>query len=267
MKLPPDLDRLAWSVAESGDPRLRAEFAARYPDHAEEMERRAALVDDRGHLPAHADSGIALPKRRVPVPIWAVVFAGLAVGGIVVAALLPRRTATESAEPIVAARAPAADAATNTVPTIIANQATPTGGPQDMPPVSTTAPPTITTATPRPTSLRLEGTALHDAVALIAAAGQFTARFDPQIPDPEVRQNFSDLTPREMIDRLGSEYGFRIVEESPGSLLLVPIGEPTSGEDGQNDPSAPPAGAESGPVGDTNNPAGGDFPNYADGNR
>ena len=260
MKLPPDIDRLAWSVAESNDPRLRREFAARHPEYAEEMERRATLVDDRGHIPAHAASGIALPVRRGAVPTWAVVLAGVSVGAIAIAALLPRPGVVVHSEIDTAVR-------TMRVPPesggISAEQSTTNAKPQDIPPVSS-ASPDLAPAAPKTTSLRLEGTALHDALALIAAAGNLTIRVDPEIPDPEVRQNLTNLTPRQMIDQLGGEYGFRIVEEAPGSLVLVPLGEPGNAPDhaanedgGEVESPAPPP---------SRGPDTSDFPLYGGGN-
>ena len=253
MKLPPDIDRLAWSVAESGDPRLREEFAHRHPEFAEEMERRATLVDDRGHTPAHAASGIALPLRRAPVPMWANVLVGLAVGAVIVSLFIPRNERVES-DPVQAAPLRSAQNASSGVMPPANPQ--PASTVQDVPPVSTTSPTPIVEK--GPTTMRLEGTRLHDALALIAAAGDLNVRVDSEVPDTEVREELTNLTPREMIARLGEEYGFRIVEESPGSLVLVPLSEvpPQAENSGETPPQTPPAG--------TNDS---DFPVFADENR
>lgn len=264
MKLPPDIDRLAWSVAESGEPRLRAEFAKRHPEFKEEMERRAALVDDRGHTPAHASAGIALPVCSAPVPMWASVLAGLAVGALAVSLFIPRSEAAEPQASVMTAPASGTLASTGvSLPTLPtgSNRRTPANSLQDIPPVST-ASPTRTPNLEAEQTMRLEGTALHDALELIAEAGGLNIRVDPDIPDPEVRQELANLTPREMISRLGSEYGFRVVEEAPGSLVLVPLGEPTPQQEETPEPPE-----EATPPDTSNGSEGSEFPIFANGNR
>ena len=240
-KPPPDLDRLAWSVAEEGDPRTRAAFAARHPEWADELERRVVVVAERRDAGRSTGFAVAAPltsrRERRPLPLSAALMGGLAVGGTVLALALllsplrrtepalselpiPNRTSVAGTSPErlrVTAAATAEDSPS-------AENASPSSGP--IPPTSPTPNPLpAQDGSEAPTTIRFRRTSLHAALGLIGEAGGLRLRIDPAIPDPEVEEDLVDLTPREMIATLGGRYGFRVVPEGPRSLFLVPLAE------------------------------------------
>lgn len=234
-KMPPDLDRLAWSVAEGGDPRARAAFAARHPEWADELERRVEVVIERREVGRSVEFARGAPLEgrgsRRPLGLAAALFGGLAVGGAVLAGAL-LLIAPRAAEPVAgtppsrlggvpsgAPSPPVADGRTQTADV-----------PPSIPPSEDQVSKGSDEGSEAPTTIRLRRTSLHAALGLIGEAGGLRVRIDPAVPDPEVQEDLVDLTPREMIASLGGRYGFRVVPEGPSSLFLVPL--PEGGEGG-----------------------------------
>ncbi len=253
MRIPPELDRLAWSVAERGDPRARAAFAERHPEWADELERRVLLVAERRESgrPVDFAAHAPLPSSRRPLGLAPALLGGLLVGGLALAFALsrlaparpqsaPRPTTATPSAPLASAPGAAADLAPAPNPQVEPPAASPPSAAEADAASGDLGASTPDPATETPTTIRLRRTGLHAALGLIGEAGGLRVRVDPNVPDPEVEDDLVDLTPREMIARLGARYGFRVVPEGPRSLYVVPLAEGDAGGSAEGPPPSAP---------------------------
>ena len=238
MKIPADLDRLMSGIAESDSIAARMEFGERHPDLLPELDRRieaARLAREEGKAVALPHPGLEIRRESRPLPTWGWILGGTVVGGLIAAAAWLR--VPPAPEAVLSPPSPRRASAPISAPSSTA--------PSDIPPTATS--PSVTVPEPtglqegpagtpapsseKPQGIRLARTSLHAALGLIAEAGSLRIRIDPAVPDPEVEASFENQTPRAMLDTLGKVYGFGVLEEGPGSLLITPLPEPSGGDE------------------------------------
>jgi hypothetical protein len=224
--VPPEIDQLMWSIAESGNADAVAEFHARYPAYAQELNQRANMVHS---LRAGKGSGAprelpAFRLRPAPArPIWPVALAcsaalAVAIGGFAyslslpVAVLSPAPKVTmQPIEPAVRYVTPAPSSSAQSEPRPFTQNA------------PSPAPPKPTRAADTPTQIVVAQADLSSAIQLIAAQGGLRADLAPGMPNPIVNVRMDGVTPLQALEQLGLDYAFRVFDQYDGSVLVIPL--------------------------------------------
>jgi hypothetical protein len=234
--IPTEVDELMWGIAESGDINAVEQFHSRHPQFSDELLRRVRSMDalrKAGQEPKR-EVPVFRPKQTAPVntrPLFWV--AGLA-GAIVLASLGYAFVQNK-----------------NELPPVVKNtivEGTVSQNFNPAPPITTPAPnpqpvePNIPersqdTNIPNPsqvvepnegkTTVKLESSTLHAAIQLIAASGGYAVTIAPGLPNPDVRINYEELTPIDMLRELGKDYAFSVLPDGEKELLVLPMKDDT----------------------------------------
>jgi hypothetical protein len=245
--IPKELDELMWLVAESSDPAAIEDFQERHPIYQGELLKRIRTVralKDAGRAPKAQPPVFVSPTKAQPQFKWwvaAVAFGALSVVAIGAWRMMPpsySHTLTDvgPGEQVISnARssgpAPADSTKPSTFPDpgpLATNQPSPsnqTQRPNDEIPVY---------PIDEPKSVSLEMAPLHTAIQAIAASGNYVVTIAPGTPNPEVKVNFENMTPFEMLKRLGDEYAFVPVIDGEYAILIIPKKDdiPQAGQNG-----------------------------------
>jgi hypothetical protein len=240
-RIPREIDDLMWSVVESGDMAAIDQFADRYPMYKAELGKRLGAVrklraSRPGMEAAHAPrftpkSGTTtpLPSRQ---PRWAM---GLAAA----AALSALAFGSTVAYRELVLNRPAPVVRVEPVPT----------DPVEVPEVAVKGPTTQDyrvydpdksgTVPPRqpeprvmpwdkPIAFRAEGIRLMNAIEAIAMQGSLTIEVAPGMPDISINLDYQDASAISILRALGQNFGFTVLEQQPGTVLLVPERDPNA---------------------------------------
>lgn len=254
-KVPPELDRLMWTLAEEGNPKALEEFGGRYPDHVAELGRRLSMVRGlRGGkktlaaatVPAIPTFSLRRTESRSPFQ-WTLI--GALVTGAVAAACYTvwlfgqpvegaknlqtvKSDAPVIAPPAVSGTDPVIPPAANPVysdhlPSNNPTQAAP------LPSAPITTPRENVAKTPsylKPKSVKWREVKLISAIRLLSAESQLQVEIAPGFQDQTIDVDIQDRNTIEILKELGKRYGFTVMEQGEGQVLVVPA------VDGANQP-------------------------------
>ncbi|MBS1702161.1 MAG: hypothetical protein JST12_10910 [Armatimonadetes bacterium] len=225
--IPREIDELMWTIAEGGNSEAISEFGDRYPNLREELLKRIRTVN------ALKSGGRSVPSGKVPTfnntrvqPFnWRIVFATLGLTILVMASYgLWRATSHPQSAPVVPPvnvnepQLPQANIA------IQPGSAEPQPRPKNNAPINSPVVPNVEPDIPaqQATSVKLESATLHAAITLIAEAGGMKVTIAPGTPNPTVKIDFEDMTPLDMLKKLGQDYAFNTLMDGDHAILVIP---------------------------------------------
>lgn len=238
-RIPADLDQLMWTIAESADVVAADDFERRFPEWKSELESRMAMVRGLRHArPPVVDKSPVIPKfvprsPAAPAPRrvgWVVALSATAVvafGSFLWVSLNPPPVApAPQGNPPIHSGAPMSVSPDVAVPDDPqAAQSTAPSGQQTPPP------PTERVVMPweHRHDLSIVDANLVDVLNLIGDITKLKIEIAPGMPNPVVSVSYTQRTGMEMLVELGREYGFTPLEQSKGSVLIVPAVDPSGG--------------------------------------
>ncbi|GMV88680.1 MAG: hypothetical protein AMXMBFR81_16110 [Chthonomonas sp.] len=230
---PQHLSSLMWVIAESQDRQGLAEFAAKHPEFAEEMNKRFAMVSGlRGSRPGHIRQTHVPPFKRRPVEqpaaprwVWAAAFVGLCALGYASYELAKSYAGPPPTKPVAEVRTPAAggqgfENVTPPQPTLSGSQNP--GASQAHDQTQQGAPDNLR-------SVELTDVDLRTALQAIAAQTGYQIELAPGFPEKHLaRVSYTQLTGLDMLRDMGARLGFTVFEQERNRLLLVPAVDPAA---------------------------------------
>src|ERR1019366_5624308 len=211
-RLPPDIDRMLWEIAESQDSNAYDDFEKRFPQLVGELGKRIQLVrelrDARG-------SGQARPvpqfDRRAParvglqpkalLALCTATVACIGLGAYVVTGRIMNHP--QIIRPKTVPLDPPSFVAAPEVPAPKSHEALPVPQVPDRTPQS---PPVA--AYLKPQDVRMERTKLQLAILAVATSGKLDVEFAPNMPNPEIRMEYRNMNAIDILKDLGPRFGF-----------------------------------------------------------
>ena len=246
--LPPEIDELMWTIAESDDLEAIDEFGDRYPEFRGEMGKRLQMVRGlRGSRPQSARAK-STPKRFVPSKHEVVyrepsrwmmpAAAAFVLVSVVFATYAVTTYAQRKNEPTTTV----VQQPTGTPDPV---QIQPDTGEHNEPAVTTQNPPPQNPPAPdqpkpfdRPVTLTADRISLANALNLIARQIGVTLTSAPGMPDVEISADYRNVAASQVLADLGRNFGFTPMIQSEREALLIPAVDPTG-----MDNARPPAGS------------------------
>ena len=220
--VPPEIDALMWRLAEDGGAVAQAEFEARHARYGPELSRRIRMVAElrqAGKTVCHRPTFTPRPVRTAPAPRWAV---GSAVGLAILAVGAVAYVAASGGErPASIPPTPKIETSPARVPDSVVQKA------PEVRPAPVVSPPEDPGPAPvaerdKLRDVRIADTSLAAAIELVAAGGGFKATVAPGFPDQKVSLDYRELSSLDMLKAMGERYGFSVLEEGEGEVLIVP---------------------------------------------
>lgn len=247
--IPKEIDELMWLVAESTDPTAIEDFQNRYPTYQGELIKRIRAVralKEAGKAPVSQPPVFVKPASPIkPFRWWAagVAFAALSVVAFGAWRMMPpsydhQTSGANNPGPVINTqhvRGP--DQSPNDTRTQFTNEESQSAN-NAMPQAPVQQKPVEDEMPFYPedsrTSVTLEMAPLHAAIHAIAASGNYTVTIAAGTPNPEVKVNFENMTPFEMLKQLGDEYAFVPVIDGQNAILIIPKRDdiPQAGQNG-----------------------------------
>ena len=225
--IPLEIDALLWKLAEEGSPVACAEFETRHKRYGTELSRRIKMVEElraAGKPSVRRPAFTPRPIRSASTPRWAVggvvALATLAVGAVAyLAASSGERPFQVVSHPPVSPGRPKRTEENPSLPRDDRRK-------PEAPPIPTTTPPSAPIPgylTPR--DVRIADTTLATAIELVARSGGLRATVAPGFEDRRVSLDYRGLNTIETLKAMGEEYGFSVLDEEEGHVLVVPVRE------------------------------------------
>jgi|GEM_PF-3114380 len=270
MKLPTEIDRMLWEIAESRDPKAIGEFGQRFPHLTSELGKRLALVNS---LKSAKDVKVisrrpTFDTKNVPKasPITAVVTVfswAISLSVLLVASFLFTKA-------ILSRNAPNAVSAHNAIVVTGFNSDKPnnlngvvkTNGdqtPSNPPPNGSgtetprsnpnsgsdnqVAPNSDGTDSGNLVAIRLEGVPLITAIQALAKEAHFNVQFAPQVPNPTIKLDYPKAPADQILSSLGATFGFTALNQGSGNYYIVPARDPNTTKPSDLNGSAAPINA------------------------
>ncbi len=241
-RIPSDVDRLMWLVAESNDPKAISDFENRFSEFSTELARRRRMVTElKGAkgvtAPDHPIPAFKLRGDRLaPMPRAVWVMAVIAFASLALASFTVYRYATLSKTPI----APPTEVVTGTPSapdTTVYKPIEPNPTQQNsvQAPVGETRPEQQTVPPNNdeiPKTLKLSNTSLIAALKMIGEMAGYRVEVAPGFEDQQVSIDYDQITTSDMLKDLGLRYGFTPFDQGDGSIIIVPAVD--SGADDTN---------------------------------
>jgi len=230
MRVPREIDELMWVVAETGDPETNEQFLERYPEFAGELDQRVKMVSNlRGSRPRKSPSQF-VPRENVrhfgPSRLAVAGVAVLVLGSVTFAtfATVQFVNSKRSQPPLV-----------ETPQEIIFNPPSfPVPGKTLDPEVDDTAVMPLASGTPPVQdnvpfdpykgliTIESEDIQLSAAIKQIASSAGLDATIAPGFEDKRIKISFINQPAIEVLNKLGSYFGFTPVKEGVVDLLIIP---------------------------------------------
>ena len=223
--VPAEIDSLMWRLAEEGGPAARAEFESRHVRYAPELARRVAMVNElrqAGRTASPRPTFTPRPVRRVPPPAWAI---GAVVGLVAIAVgavafVAASRPSGASTAPVVVQTPREPDATEVVTPPQERSLPRPEPMPIEPPQRVVEKPKDAPYETPR--DVRIDSTDLAMAIELVAAGGGLKVTVAPGLENRKVSFEYTGLNTIDALQAMGEEFGFSVLEEGEGAVLVVP---------------------------------------------
>ncbi|HRK21068.1 MAG TPA: hypothetical protein PLX06_04640 [Fimbriimonadaceae bacterium] len=238
MKVAPDVERMMWAVAESGDPQAVADFESRFPQLRYELSKRIDLVRElkaskrignpQGSIPAfHPPAAL----RTAGFSKWrwsmaAVALSALAVGSFVVT----RQILTNPAPPTPMAsedlKPPETVLPQPVQETTVKRTEPEQGAPNEPGPENGLAlPEDEAPVVPKwqlPHTVKFDRLGLANAIKAIGAQCGLRISMPPDMPNDEIVLDYRGMTAMEMLRDMGGQFGFTAFDQGDGSVLIIP---------------------------------------------
>jgi hypothetical protein len=238
-RIPQDVERLMWIVAESNDLGAIADFESRFPDLAPELARRRMMVAKLrdAKSPHVADSRIPqfTPRSTQPSGLskgtWiasGLALAALAVASYSVTVWISKPPPTLPKVEPVQVTGPANPDTNLYEPPKLQPDYTPPR--QDPPPTAANPPPTDRQEQPK--TLKLSNTSLEAALKMIGEMAGYEIQVAPGFKDQQVSIDYVDSTTTEMLKDLGVRYNFTPFDQGDGTIIIVPATDGNEAADG-----------------------------------
>lgn len=245
MKIAPDVDQLMWVLSEQNDRKAIEEFEHRFPDLRLELAKRVALVSNlRGAGRAvHTDK----PRFHAPAPqtaLWqrpaAVLAFAACLGILAFGAFFATRAMMPSPPP----RQPAGQASGSLrlpTPTLPEPSVDPSQAPLAVAPAPkplSVDPPAYVPKYQRRHAIAIEEAGLLSVLEAIATQTGMQVEVAPGVEDLRISCNYREATGLEMLQDLGTKFGFTALPQGGNRVLIVPVVGSGDGEGGG--PMVPP---------------------------
>jgi hypothetical protein len=236
-RIPPDVERLMWLVAEQGDLKAIAEFEARFPDLKVDLSKRLSMIRGLKGAKRDAVATPAIPRFR-PVqrptapsgaPKLAWVTAAVALAAIAVASFTFTNSLLNDKREVQVT--PKVE-----IPKVVAPPRTQVDSTQDRQWPNSVQNDQGTPRAPRvddsvspeqpehlkPIKIDIKGAPLK--VVLLAIQEKSGIKLDvgPGMPDPTVDIEYDGKNALEILQDLGAKYGFTPFDQGNGSIVVVP---------------------------------------------
>lgn len=222
-RIPPDVDRLMWALADTPEPNALDEFERRYPAYVGELGKRIDMVRRMRGTPLKPDRSRPVPPFR-PVPTqsdWSRPLTAAAFGLVLLALATASYFAT---------RWYLRQEAPNPVPVVEQPSLEPPSVPEVVyaPPRRFEAPrpaePKSETERLAPMSVRLEGVPLSAALRAIAEQAGLRLVLAPGFDRIEatVDVDLAEVRPMEAFEMLGRRHGFAAFYQGNREVLVIP---------------------------------------------
>jgi hypothetical protein len=229
-RIPPDVERLMWLVAESAEPGAALDFQRRFPELSAELAQRRRMVADLKGAKNPIASEHAIPSFRprsaVAMPqasrgIWlagTVALAALAVASYSVTKWVANPVPKLSPPPVVRTDNPTGDGGVVFGPKQIGTPEPKTPQPETV----NQQPAQEVPRTEQAKSLKLSNTSLVAALKMIGSNAGYNVDVAPGFADQTVSIDYVDYTTTEMLRDLGSRYNFTAFDQGDGTIIIVP---------------------------------------------
>jgi hypothetical protein len=254
-KIPRDIDDLMWMLSEKNDVRAQEEFSQRYPDYRGELQKRISLVKqfksaniskqedeiiprfeprpEQMHLDYRPQSARWIPVA-VSVLLVIVAYASYRITTGIVNRSEPVRYAIQE------------DDLNKTNPSDRTHLSLPE-------PDKTTKTGITGSSNAKPNgkaiSIKIDRAPLISVIDLIAKESGLQIELAPNMENPDIRLEYSNVSGMSILQDLGKQFGFTALSEGQNKVLLVPAVDPSKA----NETSTPLGMAEL--VEDENSPA------------
>ena len=225
--VPPEIDTLLWRLAEDGSPVAREEFETRHARYGPELSRRIKMVEElraAGKTAARRPAFTPRPLRASPPSVWtigsAMALTVFAVGAIAYVVA----SGGERPQKVGIERPPSVPPRVAQIPERPVSNTRKEVPSPESPPIAQNTPPSGPQPdylTPR--DVRIAGTNLATAIQLVAQGGGLRVTVAPGFEDRRVTLDYRGLNTVETLKAMGEEYGFSVLDEEEGHILVIPV--------------------------------------------
>jgi len=228
--IPPEIESLMWSVAESGSEDAIREFQERFPQHRLELMKRVNALGNlrKARTGKHRTTPEFRPTQHQPQPVrWGTfTLGGLALTAVAIGAYIAAPSLLRTGPPVGDAEIiqPKSQGVQTTAPIQTPAPVTPSVPQTD--PLQTPEPAVVATRLPtpdqKPISLHVERANLSDVLSALAEQASWQLQEAPGTPNPEVRVDYDGVTATSIIEDMGQRFGFTAFDEGNHQVLVVP---------------------------------------------
>lgn len=253
MKVAPDVERMMWAVAESGDPQAVADFESRFPQLRYELSKRIDLVRElkaskkignpHGSIPAFHPP---VAPRTVGFAKWRWSLAAVALSALAVGSFVVTKQILAQAEPPAKVSPFDLRPPETTLPRPVEEQ----GVKREEPPLhpNSEAPPETGVQLPEdevpvvpkwqlPQTVKFDRLGLANAIKAIGAQCGLRIEMPPDMPNDEIVLDYRGMNGLEILADMGERFGFTAFDQGDGNVLIIPARD-------ENAPARPDPGAQ-----------------------
>jgi len=233
MKIPPEVDRLMWAVAENPSDKSVEEFVVRFPDQRGELMKRVNMVRDLKHevrpTPPGARERPKFQPNPSPRPMlpdgWpiAVAFALGALGTLAYASYSVARPTTPPAVTQVNLDPPVEPAVQYRNPPPVQQ---PPPAVAEQPPAQPQAPEQVDPTPPYTKPIHkfaLKDESLVNALTLLTAGTGMHVTIGPNFPDQKISIDYENQSPMAILLDMAKQYAFTVSDEGHDEFLILPV--------------------------------------------
>ncbi len=247
-RIPPEIETLLWSVAESGDDQAINEFGDRYPEQRGELLKRLGMVRQlKGARPHEGPFGpprFEVPRSSKPTfawPKWTWVPATALLGVMAYASY----TFTLSVINPVQVPDPIPSGVTR-LPIVRSNNnqnnpVIPQNLPRDddEPRIIEDKPEGNTPPVSKIVTLRFERISLHTALDALGKQSGIRMEIAPNLEDPDISVNYSGYSAMQVLEEMGMKFGFSVFPQGDNAVLIIPEVDKKKQQGGIVEPAVP----------------------------
>lgn len=228
-RIPQDVERLMWIVAESNDPKAITDFESRFPEFGPELAKRRRMVTDLKGAKTAQPTETRIPAFHLrnapaaPAPKGMWIMAGVALAALSVAAYSVTVMANHKA-PVLPRIGTVSTAPIVTPPTTVYTSPKPPTQPetQQQPFQNPTSVQPQVNNQDQPKTLKLSNTSLLAALKMVGEMAGYRVDIAPGFEDQQVSIDYVQTSTSEMLKDLGMRYGFTAFDQGDGSIIIVP---------------------------------------------